>query len=445
MNVFGHGIVDYVVVFAFLLYAIYAAFTKTERILNILPAAVSFFFFIEIGPRLTADKLIPFVFLSAVLLRYGWAYFKVQNTPLNRWGLIYIFVLLYASLIGVYFMQQFQFLISSPHLNTRLVIQLISYFNIFLIFLIVRRECLHLGNTNRLLKAFVWTTTILVVYGFYQYFANQFGLPFRGIVYSEGVVNTASVKTIDNMMFRVNSFANEPKRLTYFMVLGILILLKFKTYFFSKIGRLLTWLLVVAHFIILWWTYSTSIYIVILVFLLGLAFYALFISFNKKLLGTLLFISLIGSLAYFYQKQKLDVLYEVRVDQQLERDDVREEVRGWEYMKKYPSFFVLGVGPGMYNFALAIEYPDGVSGLSFSGRYLKPINSALMIYMYDFGLLGTLVLIFPLILIVYFKRIAFNKFSVLVFFIYCTCIALDPTPTLFLLLGAFDAEERLRR
>lgn len=444
MNVIGHGIIDYIIVFAFLAYALYAAFTKTERILNVLPAAVSFFFFIEVGPRLTPDKLMPTVFLGAVVLRMGWGYFKTNKPAfMSKWPLVFFIVLLISAFVGTYTTAYFRDLLSSPQLNTRLFVQIISYFNVLLIFLIVRRECIVLGSTDKLLKSFVWTTTILTVYGFYQYFANQLGLPFRGIVYAEGAVGTANVKTIDDMMFRVNSFANEPKRLTYFMVVGSLILLKFKSYYFSHLGRLFTWLLIIGHLVILWWTYSTSIYFSVAIFLAGLLIYSVFINYNRRLFNSLIVTILIGGAGYLYQSQELDELYEVRVEEQLEYEEVRQEYYGWDYLVKYPGHFVTGLGPGMYNFALAVEFP-GLGGLTSNLSGLKPFNSALLVYLFDFGIVGFFIILFPMVLIFFNKRLANNRFSVFVFFIYCTAITLDPTPTLFLLLGAFDAEQTLR-
>ena len=46
-------------------------------------------------------------------------------------------------------------------------------------------------------------------------------------------------------LFRVNSFANEPKRLSYFMVIGVLILVKYKNYFLNKWGVIRTLLMIV--------------------------------------------------------------------------------------------------------------------------------------------------------------------------------------------------------
>ena len=103
--------------------------------------------------------------------------------------------------------------------------------------------------------------------------------------------------------------------------------------------------------------------------------YSVAVSYNKRLLNTLFFIGLLSVAAYFYQQKELENLYEVRVGTQLENEEIRAEVKGGEYLLKYPGYFVLGIGPGMYNFALALEYP-GEAGLSPSGRILIPFNMA---------------------------------------------------------------------
>ena len=439
MNLIGHGILDYIVVFGFILYALFAAFTKTERILNILPAALSFFFFIEVGPRLTPDKLIPAVFLFAVFIRKGWSYFNRSGSQLYTWALAFFFVLLFSTFIGAFYNSYFSDRVSSPHLSTRLFIQVVSYTNALFIFLIVRVECARKEARDKLLKSIVSTTTILTIYGFYQYIANAYGLPFRGIVYSAGEVGTASVKTIDELIFRVNSFANEPKRLTYFIVLGALILIKFKSFYYQKMGAITTWLLIAGHFVILWWTYSTSIYFIMSIFLGGLLIYSIFVNYNQRMISTLVLVAIVGVAGYFYQKQAIDELYEVRVVEQLEYEEVRQEFYGWDYIKKFPGKTIIGHGPGIYNFALADEFP-GKGGISYNGLFLKPLNSALMVYLFDLGLIGFIIMIVPFILLVRSSN-ALNRYAVLLFFLYCTCVALDPTPTLFLILGAFDTEK----
>ena len=441
-SVIGHGIADYLVVVFFVFYAIYAGLTKTHRVLYILPAAVSFFFFIEVGPRFTPDTLVPTFYLLTVIIRFGWDYFKVPTNSTYNWLLLLFFTIVYSFFIGSYSILYFDDLVSSPHLSTRLYIQLIGYINSIFIYIIVRRECYYLKGVDGLLKSFIWTTIILCIYGFYQYIANKFGLPFRGIVYSEAGVGLANVKTGEDTFFRVNSFANEPKRLSYFIGIGIIILLKYKNYFYEKFGRLGTFSVIIGHIVILWWTYSTSIYFSIAIFILSIGIYGILFDFNKRLLNTLVIIAILGTGAYFFQQKELDALYNVRVEEQLENDEVRAEVKGLEYVKSHFGLFVLGIGPGMYNFALAAEFPNE-AGLTNYGKKLIPFNAAFVAYLFDFGIVGSFILLIPLLRLIFISNYAKNQISLLLFFVYCVCFTLDPTPTLFIMLGAFEAEQLL--
>lgn len=442
-NLIGHGLIDYLFVFFMLAYAYYAGITKPYRILYILPACLSFFFFIPLGSNLTADKLVPVVFIASVILSKGANYFSLEKKANNTWiGKIWL-MLAFSIIIGIIYSNFYANYIKSPLINSRLIVQIISYINVILIFIIARKECAKINGKNILLKSFLITTSILCIYGVYQYYAHQFGWPYRGIVYSENSTSIGGFQDSEDLVFRINSLANEPKRLTYFLVISLIILFKYRKNILQKINVLWYVFLVIIHATILWLTYSTSIYISIAVFIALLMLYVVFIKFNKVLFRQLSLFLIIGISAYFYQKVYFDTLYEVRVDKQLEREEVRAEVKGQEFILSYPEMFILGMGPGNYNFALAKEYP-GKAGLSGNGRFLTPFNSGIMTYIYDFGVIGFLFLLLPFIQILFKHRIASkNEFSIFVIFLYCTAITLNPTPTLFLLIGAFEGVKYL--
>ena len=133
-NLLGHGVIDYVVVFLFILYSIYAGLTKPHRILYILPASLSFFFFIEIGPRLTPDKLVPAIFIVFTIFNKGIGYFFNNERP-KRWLLIVFLLILLSSIIGAVSTSYYANHLKSSFINTRLIIQLIGYTNYILIFI----------------------------------------------------------------------------------------------------------------------------------------------------------------------------------------------------------------------------------------------------------------------------------------------------------------------
>jgi len=444
-NLIGHGLVDYVFVFFMMGYAYYAGQTKPHRILYILPACLSCFFFIPVGSNLTADKLVPFVFIVSVILSKGANYFSLSKKNVNSWiGKLWLLIAV-SVVIGFLYTNYYANYINSPFIKTRLLIQIISYTNFVLLFIIARKECSKISGKQLLLKSFIITTTILCIYGVYQHFAHQFGLPYRGIVYS--ATHAGFGAFLDSSggggVFRVNSFANEPKRLTYFLVISLIILFKYKKEAIKKANLISYLFLVIIHGIVLWLTYSTSIYISIAVFLVFLILYVLFINYNKALFQQIFILLIIGASTYFYQKIYFDALYEVRVDKQLEREEIRAEVKGQEFIFSYPEMFVLGIGPGNYNFALAKEYP-GEAGLSGHGKYLKPFNSGIVTYLFDFGLIGLFLLFIPFLKILFNTRLASkNDFSIFVIFLYCTAITLNPSATLFFFVGAFEGNKIL--
>lgn len=441
-NLIGHGIIDYLVVSFFIVYAIWAGYTKPIRILNIFPACLSFFFFIEIGPRLTPEKLVPAVFIITVALSRGLKYFEFDSSRSNYWTNKVALLLLVAFLVGLYFTNYFSTLLSTGFIKTRIYIQVVGYLNYILILIIARKECSKEGGSQRLIKAFLVTSTLLCVYGIYQSLAHEFGWAYRGIVYSANKTGIGSFNNVDDLIFRVNSLANEPKRLTYFLVIGIIILLKYMRRIIKKAGPLVYYTILIIHLVTLWLTYSTSIYISLLIFILILIFYGLTFKNNNHLMRIVTLVLIFGSIGFVYQKTYIEKLYAVRVEQQLEKEEIRAEIKGQEYMAKYLSRFIIGIGPGMYNFALAVEYPNQ-AGLSPDGKFLIPFNSGLITYLFDFGVIGFLILLMPFSRIILKQNNINNSMSVFIVFLYCTSITLNPSATIFYFIGAFEGNQML--
>lgn len=437
-NLLGHGVIDYVVVFLFILYSIYAGLTKPHRILYILPASLSFFFFIEIGPRLTPDKLVPAIFIVFTIFNKGIGYFFNNERP-KRWLLIVFLLILLSSIIGAVSTSYYANHLKSSFINTRLIIQLIGYTNYILIFIIARKECGNPDGKRRLITSFFATTIILCLYGVYQYYANEFGWPYRGIVYSANKSGFGGFSSAKDLIFRVNSFANEPKRLTYFILIGIIINLKYFQEIRSRIGLLFTALLLVLHFVILWLTYSTSIYFASALFLVFLIYYLFFISFDKKLSTILITVVSISAITLFIKRDYIQRIYSIRVEEQLENDEIRAEVYGQKYLLENPDQFLFGFGPGMYNFVLAKRYP-GKAGILNNGTYIVPFNSDIIIFLFDFGFIGLIIMLHPFISIITKRDYQSNSFSIYILLLYCVSIVLSPTATLFYFLGAFEGE-----
>jgi hypothetical protein len=442
-NLIGHGLIDYLFVFAMLAYAFFAGQTKPHRILYILPACLSFFFFIPVGSNLTADKLVPAIFIVSVILSKGSDYFSIANNKANYWvGKLWLLVSL-SAIIGTMYSSYYATYVISPQFKTRLITQLIGYINYILIFIIIRKELSKIGGKKIALNAFLITTSILCIYGVYQHFAHQLGLPYRGIVYSVNSTGFGGYQDSKDLIFRVNSLANEPKRLSYFLVISIIILLKYKVEILKKLNFIPYLSLIGIHAIVLWLTYSTSIYVSILILIIFLIIYTLFIQFNKVLFQQLAILLIIGAGTYIYHKAYFDTLYTLRVDKQLEREEVRAEVKGQEFLINNPELFIVGFGPGIYNFALSKEFP-GTAGLTGNGTFLIPFNSGLLTYLFDFGIIGFYLLLYPFLQIMLNNKLASkNDFSIFVVFLYCTAITLNPSTTLFFFIGGLEGLKQL--
>ncbi|MEY3304916.1 MAG: hypothetical protein RLZZ139_3289, partial [Cyanobacteriota bacterium] len=66
-QLYGQGIWDYIVLASFAILTIWIAFTKPHRIIYILPACLTFYFFIELGTRWTPEKIVPSIFIVSLI------------------------------------------------------------------------------------------------------------------------------------------------------------------------------------------------------------------------------------------------------------------------------------------------------------------------------------------------------------------------------------------
>ena len=190
-SILGHGILDYVVVIGLTLYAVYAGLTKPHRILYIMPATLTFFFFIQSFISITPLKIVPFAFIGAALVSQKPRYFQISR--INKWSKAVLIVIIISIVVGWVIKEDIA-VIAKYTPEKRLIVQLFSYVGFLLIYWILRKECHNQERFKLFLDAFIWTTTILCIYGLYQVVANQFGLPFRGIVRTENTVNIAQLK-----------------------------------------------------------------------------------------------------------------------------------------------------------------------------------------------------------------------------------------------------------
>ncbi len=446
LNLIGHGPIDYLVVIGMVAMAFWFGLTNPQKILWLLPAATTFYFFIRVVTLLTPIKLVPFFFLLGVAIRGEKGYLRIQN---RQWHIWVILLIAFATILGAIYLPTFKLIVPSPHTKTRLIVQLINYVNLVFIYFIVYRETRKAGGLGILFKSYLYTTSFLCLYGVYQWVASQTGLPMRGIVYNEDLVNAAL--DFENFIFRINSFANEPKRLSYILTISIVIMLSGKGYyrFFFK-NKWVYYLVLGLHLICIFWTYSTSIYASIAVFvglMLLLSIRRVYHRFYYQisLLSLLLVSIVLVSLPLL--RERLLLLYELRIESQVSQIDgdvyVRTETDAINFLKLKPYHIPLGVGPGNYNFAFheALGWNKGVTGV-----YLYPLNSSLITIIMDFGLMGLLIFCKHIFAQVFTRpryRSELSRrtvFQVIIMF-FCISITLNPLPIYFMFIAAYDADE----
>ena len=441
VSVLGHGLVDYLMVMGMSLFALFAGFTKTKRVLYIIPAAITFYFFIDFLTLLTPIKLVPPLFLGAVLLKGDYDYFSISK---GRSWFAYVLCLIAISFLIGFVYSRFLPTFGSYSVMKRLLIQAVSYVNVVLIYLILRKECREPSQFFLFLRVYVITTSILCLYGVYQLIAYKWGLPFRGIVYDADTALAAV--NLENQIFRINSLANEPKRLSYVLIVSIVILITYVQQFsLSTRRKLFVFFLMTVHLVCAWLTYSTSIYISLAIFLFVIVLSSLWqkqyrVYSRYAVLGLLVFIL---ALPFFYER--LLIIYQARVIDAvtgLGGYYVRIEEYAFPYLLQHPHLLIAGVGMGLYNFFLANDLGMGF-GLSRYG--LIPMNSAMLTYVFDFGLPGTIILFSPLLKsylgLNWFKNAFADRlaFPMLLLF-FSVSLTLNPTFLYFAFLGVLDSQ-----
>lgn len=450
LNLIGHGPIDYLVVIGMVALSFWIGLTQPQKILWLLPAACTFYFFIKVVTLLTPIKLIPFFFFLGLALRGEKGYLRINGRYWHIWILLSI---LFCTLLGAIYLPQFQLTSPSPYTKTRLIVQFVSYTNLVLIYLIAHRETSKPGGVALLFKSYIFTTTLLCFYGVYQWVASQTGLPMRGIVYTEEIVGAAL--DFENFIFRINSLANEPKRLSYMLMISVVIMLSLKEknrLIFPKKWQ--TRAVIFLHLLCVFLTYSTSIYLSIAVFfglmiLLAVRRYYHRLYFRIAIAGILGILLMLVSFPTL--RERLILLYELRVESQIAQIDgevyVRVETDAINYLKANPKHILLGVGPGNYNFALNDEFGWGKG---VNGSFIFPLNSSLLTLLMDFGLLGFLLFSKHLWQQIfsrprYNSEISRRTVLPLILFFFCVGITLNPLPIYFLFIAAFDSDEILSK
>lgn len=377
--VFGYTPLDPLVVLIGTAMAAWFLSKKPVRLMAYMPTALSLYFFIPTVTLLTLWQTVPMLLTGRALMQG-----KIKAPS---------FVKPIVALIGMAFILSATFAVLAGDDGTRAAIRVVYYLGIFALF----SFCYEMGRTPEslqlLLKGLVVMGTVFAAYGAYQILATPLGLPVRGIVRGTGGADIA----YEYGFVRVNSLANEPKRLGYVLFCAVLACFALAKLEPERARRLRT----AAWFILLIsaFTFAGSYFATIALF--GLAALLLYPSKATRYVFGLLVLfgfiitvfpdtGILEAIQYGYERRAAEV--EVGLDG---ARVYRQEFYAWDYLANHIGTNFTGVGLGQYFITLNREYGVGVGYNEVGG--LQPLNSNFLELLFDFG--GGVAVLFYLMMI----------------------------------------------
>lgn len=423
---YGYTLLDPLVVLCGTFLTIYYLQRNTLRLIGYLPAAFSLWFFVPTITNLTLWQVVPLLLIVRFFLK-GQIHipYRVQSV------FIILSVILSLSLI---------FALIAGDDAIRAIIRFIYYLGAFAIFSFAYEMGRKPEAYNVLLKGLVIVGFIYSIYGVYQIIAYYSGLPLRGIVYT---ASGESVMAFEGGLLRINSLANEPKRLGYVLFLSAIACfflarasqgfrqarLRFSAVFIFAVSTL---------------TFAGSYYLAILLFLaIVILVYpskATVFSFIFLLVITFIFIafphiSIVETIKHGFDRRMNEI--EVGLDGVIV---YRQEIFAWDYLDKNPLAYLTGVGIGQYYSVLNSAYGPG-AGFNENGA-LMPLNSNFLEMVFDLGIFFTIIIYGGLsMLIVKLRYANENFFCVSIIFLVAQSFSI--LNLLFLVLFAGAAMGRL--
>jgi|TARA_R100001369_G_scaffold23884_1_gene43830 hypothetical protein len=366
----GYTLLDPLIVLAGTGMALYFLATYPVRLMGWMPAALTLYFFIPFVTLMTLWQTVPMLLAGRVLLN-GKLRVASSAKPIMLFFLI------------VFFSSSCYALVAGSD-GSRAAIRVIYYTGLFALMSYSYEMARRPESYEIFLKGLVVTGAILAAYAAYQIFAVYGGLPLRGIVRGTTGVDVA----YEYGVLRVNSFANEPKRLGYVLfVCGMASL--FLARMWPRWKRRLKWVGYGTLFMSLF-TFSGSYFLSVFLFTcIALLLYPSFAT--KYVVYTLPLVALVVLVgAFFPELEIFEAIQQgyVRREQEIEigldgTQVYRQEFYAWDYLKRYPIAAFFGVGLGQYFSTLFGEYGAGVGINAYGG--LLPLNSTFLEMVFDFG------------------------------------------------------------
>lgn len=364
----GYTLFDPLVVISGTLLALYFLIKHPVRLLGWLPAALTIYFFIPLITLLTLWQTVPMLLTGRIFLRGRLPIASSARLP---------FIFFCIALILSFF---YAFVVDQD--TTRSTIRLVYYAGIIALLSFSYEMARTPHGYLLFLKGLAITGVVLAAYGFYQIIASYTHLPMRAIVRGTGSGGVA----YEAGFMRINSFANEPKRLGYVLFVCGLASLFLAQLQQQEIKNKLRWMGCGTLFMSIF-TFSGSYFLSVFLFTVCAA--VLYPSKSTKyffvavLLILLMFAAfpdagIFEAIQTGYERRNQEI--EVGIDGKFV---YRQEFYAWDYLDKFPNIAFSGLGLGQYFTSLNRYYGFGVGLNEYGG--LIPLNSLFLELLFDFS------------------------------------------------------------
>ena len=392
--VLGYTLIDPLVVLWGTSLAIRFLQRAPAKLIGFMPTALSLWFFVPIVTNLTLWQTVPLLLSGRMLLKSG------LRLPKSIKPLIFSLMIIFVIAAG--------FAMFAGADKMRMIIRIVYYVGILSTLAFAYEMGRRHDTYEILLKGLVVMGLVYSVYGAYQIVAFYTGFPVRGIVYD---ASGEGIMAFSGGLLRINSFANEPKRLGYILFLAAMAAVFLAQIRPAQKARQLRWA-AAGIFLISIMTFAISYYFAILLFSLGvLLFYtnrAMLYVFGAVAIGVGVSV-LVPELGIVEAIQKSYASRTAEIDVGLSGAVVyRQEFFAIDYLSKNPISYLTGVGVGQYYSVLNSTYGNG-AGYSAKGA-LAPINSLFIELIFDIGIIATGLIYSGLIILVFRLRRARENF-----------------------------------
>lgn len=415
--VFGYSLLDPVVVALFAVATLYLLRMNRTRLLAWLPAALSMYFIVPVVTLLSAGQVVMLILTARMTLRA-----RIAGPRPFVPVMIVLLGLLFIALVNG---------LSARGDSLRVLIRLSYYLGLLAVFSFCYEFARTAEGQARFLNGLVVLGLIMGGYGLYQILAVYVGLPMRGIL--RGTTG-ADIPFEGGLIVRINSLANEPKRLGYVLLVCALAMQEMARRDMSR--QVLRWLsyglLALSAM-----TLSGSYFLAVAIFVLSLTLFypkALMRVVPIMALGVIIFyllpdLQIRETLVNAYERRLAEV--EIGLDGAVV---YRQEFYAQDYIRNHPTVLWAGVGLGRYYTALNMAYGAGV-GIGLDGSLL-PMNSAALETLFDLGGAFTLLLYSALLgLIIRLKRTGDGFLSLGLLFLLVQSFSIQTLPFVAMFAG----------